>query len=105
MSDLKIKYKKNLKIQNFLYSIQSDVVKNVEFFKKDNSEKDLKTMSNPYLMQQMMKAKNQKPWENYRVNLVINNDRLQHAPVVLCKNPNYFDLFGKLEFESYSTRH
>ena len=100
MSDLKIKYKKNLKIQNFLYSIQSDVVKNVEFFKKDNSEKDLKMMSNPYLMQQMMKAKNQKPWERYRVNLVINNDRLQHAPVVLCKNPNYFDLFGKLEFES-----
>ena len=100
MSDLKIKYKKNLKIQNFLYSIQSDVVKNVEFFKKDNSEKDLKMMSNPYLMQQMMKAKNQKPWEKYRVNLVINNDRLQHAPVVLCKNPNYFDLFGKLEFES-----
>ena len=100
MSDLKIKYKKNLKIQNFLYSIQSDVVKNVEFFKKDNAEKDLKMMSNPYLMQQMMKAKNQKPWEKYRVNLVINNDRLQHAPVVLCKNPNYFDLFGKLEFES-----
>ena len=100
MSDLKIKYKKNLKIQNFLYSIQSDVVKNVEFFKKDNAEKDLKMMSNPYLMQQMMKAKNQKPWEKYRVNLVINNNRLQHAPVVLCKNPNYFDLFGKLEFES-----
>ena len=100
MRDLKIKYKKNLKIQNFLYSIQSDVVKNVEFFKKDNAEKDLKMMSNPYLMQQMMKAKNQKPWEKYRVNLVINNDRLQHAPVVLCKNPNYFDLFGKLEFES-----
>ena len=100
MSDLKIKYKKNLKIQNFLYSIQSDVVKNVEFFKKDNAEKDLKMMSNPYLMQQMIKAKNQKPWEKYRVNLVINNDRLQHAPVVLCKNPNYFDLFGKLEFES-----
>ena len=100
MSDLKIKYKKNLKIQNFLYSIQSDVVENVEFFKKDNAEKDLKMMSNPYLMQQMMKAKNQKPWEKYRVNLVINNDRLQHAPVVLCKNPNYFDLFGKLEFES-----
>lgn len=100
MSDLKIKYKKNLKIQNFLYSIQSDVVKNVEYFKKNNSEKDLKMMSNPYLMQQMMKAKNQKPWERYRVNLIINNDRLQHAPVILCKNPNYFDLFGKLEFES-----
>lgn len=100
MSDLKIKYKKNLKIQNFLYSIQSDVVKNVEFFKRDNLEKDMKSISNPILMQQMMAKRAQKPWENYRVNLVINNDRLQHAPVILCKNPNYFDLFGKLEFET-----
>lgn len=100
MSDLKIKYKKNLKIQNFLYSIQSDVVKNVEFFKRDTLEKDMKAVSNPILMQQMMARRAQKPWENYRVNLVINNDRLQHAPVILCKNPNYFDLFGKLEFET-----
>lgn len=100
MSDLKIKYKKNLKIQNFLYSIQSDVVKNVDLFKKTNPEKDMKMMSNPIMMQQMMQKRNQKPWENYRVNLVINNDRLQHAPVILCKNPNYFDLFGKLEFET-----
>ncbi len=100
MSDLKIKYKKNLKIQNFLYSIQSDVVKNVELFKKNSLEKDMKMMTNPLMMQQMMAKRAQKPWENYRVNLVINNDRLQHAPVILCKNPNYFDLFGKLEFET-----
>ena len=100
MSDLKIKYKKNLKIQNFLYSIQSDVVKNIDLFKKDSFEKDMKMMTNPILMQQMMLRKNQKPWEKYRVNLIINNDRLQHAPVILCKNPNYFDLFGKLEFET-----
>ena len=100
MSDLKIKYKKNLKIQNFLYSIQSDVVKNIDLFKKDSFEKDMKMMTNPILMQQMMLRKNQKPWDKYRVNLIINNDRLQHAPVILCKNPNYFDLFGKLEFET-----
>lgn len=100
MSDLKIKYKKNLKIQNFLYSIQSDVVKNVDYFKRDTLEKDMKSISNPIMMQQMMAKRAQKPWENYRVNLVINNDRLQHAPVILCKNPNYFDLFGKLEFET-----
>ena len=100
MSDLKIKYKKNLKIQNFLYSIQSDVVKNIEYFKKEDQNAQAKNMNNPYMMQAMMQKKNVKPWEDYRINLVINNDRLQHAPVILCKNPNYFDLFGKLEFET-----
>lgn len=104
MSDLKIKYKKNLKIQNFLYSIQSDVVKHVEFFKqyedslRNNKPKD---MVNPIMMQNIQNKS--KPWDNYRVNVIVNNDKLFHAPVVLCKSPNYFDLFGKLEFESGPT--
>lgn len=104
MSDLKIKYKKNLKIQNFLYSIQSDVVKNVEFFKqyedslKNNKPKD---MMGPMMMQNIQNRP--KPWDNYRVNVIVDNDKLFHAPVVLCKSPNYFDLFGKLEFESGPT--
>ena len=35
--------------------------------------------------------------------VIVDNDKLFHAPVVLCKSPNYFDLFGKLEFESGPT--
>lgn len=105
MSDLKIKYKKNLKIQNFLYSIQSDAVKNVDLFKQyeDNIKKPAPaTAPSQVMMQNLMQKKEMKPWENYRVNLLVDNDRLTHAPVVLCKNPNYFDLFGKLEFETTS---
>lgn len=106
MSDLKIKYKKNLKIQNFLYSIQSDAVKNVDLFKQyEDSLKKPATVTAPsqLMMQNLMQRKETKPWENYRVNLLVDNDRLTHAPVVLCKNPNYFDLFGKLEFETTSS--
>lgn len=106
MSDLKIKYKKNLKIQNFLYSIQSDAVKNVDLFKQyEDSLKKPATITAPsqLMMQNLMQRKETKPWENYRVNLLVDNDRLTHAPVVLCKNPNYFDLFGKLEFETTSS--
>lgn len=103
MSDLKIKYKKNLKIQNFLYSIQSDVVKNIDYFK--SYEDSIKSQKSPSSMQQMMMMpqllqRQQKPWDNYKVNLLVDNDKLFHAPVILCKNPNYFDLFGKLEFET-----
>ncbi|MDO4283130.1 MAG: AAA family ATPase [Clostridia bacterium] len=106
MSDLKIKYKKNLKIQNFLYAIQSDAVKNVDLFKQyEDSLKKPATVSAPsqLMLQNFMQKKDTKPWENYRVNLLVDNDRLTHAPVVLCKNPNYFDLFGKLEFETTSS--
>lgn len=103
MSDLKLKYKNNLKIQNFLYSIQSDVISNIDKFKQYEEIKNTQANS-PQAMQAMMMAnamkKDQKPWENYRVNVLIDNDRLYHSPVIVCKNPNYFDLFGKLEFET-----
>lgn len=105
MSDLKIKYKKNLKIQNFLYSIQSDVINNLDAFKQyEEIEKSKKAQSNmPPMMMAGIAKVNIKPWENYKVNLIIDNDKLAHAPVILCKNPNYFDLFGKLEFETTQT--
>ena len=102
MSDLKIKYKRNLKIQNFLYSIQSDVIKNIDYFKQyEDMQKNLNFQE--YLKSQQLQRVMNKPWENYRVNLIIDNDKTKHAPVVVCKNPNYFDLFGKLEFETSTT--
>lgn len=96
MSELKLKYKSILKIQNFLYSIQSDVVKNIECFKQTPKT------NTPPIPPQYIKPE-PKPWENYKVNLIIDNDKLNHAPVVVAKSPNYFDLFGKLEFEASPT--
>jgi lon-related putative ATP-dependent protease len=101
MSDLKIKYRKNLKIQNFFYNIQSDVIKNIDIFKEyDNNKSNTPGQAITPMMMASMQKRDLKPWENYRVNLLIDNDKLYNAPVISCKNPNYFDLFGKLEFET-----
>lgn len=103
MSELKIKYKSNLKIQNFFYSIQSDVIKNIDIFKQyEQSNTKTNVMPNPQMMM-MPRMPQPKPWENYRVNLLVDNDKTRHAPVVQCKNPNYYDLFGKLDFETSPT--
>lgn len=101
MSDLKIKYKNNLKIQNFLYSIQSDVIKNIDYIKQYEESQSKNNQQVPQqMMMQMSRMAINKPWDNYRVNLLVDNDKLMHAPVIQCKNPNYYDLFGKLEFET-----
>ena len=101
MSDLKIKYKNNLKIQNFLYSIQSDVIKNIDYIKQYEESQSKNNQHVPQqMMMQMSRMAINKPWDNYRVNLLVDNDKLMHAPVIQCKNPNYYDLFGKLEFET-----
>ena len=92
LNDLKIKYKGNLKIQNFLYGIQTDVIANIEQFKQPEATQGVHYPTN-------VKLPN-RPWDKYKVNLLINNENSNHAPVVICTNPTYFDLFGKLEYEN-----
>lgn len=91
INDIKLKHKRNLKVQNFLYNVQNDVIKNVDKFKPKKSDNAQMTMA--------MRAMPE-PWEKYRVNLLVNNENIKHAPVVISTNPNYFDLFGKLEYEN-----
>ena len=43
----------------------------------------------------------QKPWENYRVNLFIDNSAQEGAPVIMDSNYSYHNIFGKLEYENY----
>lgn len=100
IKDLKVKYAKNLKLQNFFYSIQSDIVKNVDFFKQYDQYMKAKGNDNKGPENAKPPIKMHLPIDNYKVNVIIDNDSLSCAPVVLCKNPNYFDLFGKLEFEN-----
>ena len=96
MEDLKVKYKKQLKIQNFLYSVQNDVIKNFELFlpKPENENEKMANMF-PNMQRQI-----KKPWENYRVNVIVDNNKTLHAPVIRCTNLTYADLFGKLEYEN-----
>ena len=91
INDLKVKYKGNIKIQNFLYSMQQDIINNIEVLKQSEG---IDINQNPNLRAQT------RPWDKYKVNLLVNNENLKHAPVVLCTNPNYYDLFGKLEYEN-----
>lgn len=93
INNLKIKHKDNLKIQNFLYNVQTDIVKNIEHFKPKASNPNMVPMPNQIRLEQ-------RPWEKYRVNLLVNNENLKQAPVVVCTNPSYYDLFGKLEYEN-----
>ena len=42
-----------------------------------------------------------KPWLNYRVNLFVDNSKLEGAPVIMDSNYSFQNLFGKLEYENY----
>lgn len=92
INPLKVKYKKNKKIINFLDNIKTDILKNMPLFINDD-EKNIKQI-------QGVKQEEIKPWLNYKVNLFVDNSNLSGAPVIMDSNYQYHNLFGKLEYEN-----
>ena len=93
---IKSKYKRNKKINKFLDDIKKDILKNISCFiveeKNDNKNQTPQVTAKPEI---------QKPWLNYRVNLFVDNSRLEGAPVIADTNYSYHNIFGKLEYENY----
>lgn len=91
---IKSAYKKDKKINRFLDDIKQDILKNVALFMEQKQPTN-QPMSPQQVLQQ------NKPWENYRVNLFVDNKNLQGAPVIMDSNYSYHNIFGKLEYENY----
>ena len=95
INSIKANYKRNKKIGTYLENVKKDILKNVGAFLAD----DQKVAQNaPMLV--MQRTENKEPWLNYRVNLFIDNSKLEGAPVIMDTNYSYINIFGGSEYES-----
>ena len=92
---VKSKYKRHKKINAFLTNIKQDILKNISAFTAEE------TPSEQPQSQPVPKPEASTPWNNYRVNLFIDNSKLEGSPVVMDSNYTYHNIFGKLEYENY----
>ena len=92
---IRSKFKRNKKIGIFLESIKKDILKNIDAFLVDPSAENA-TSQAPVPRQEPPK-----PWQNYRVNLFIDNSNHEGAPVIMDSDYSYHNIFGKLEYENY----
>jgi len=92
VNELRNKYKKFTKIQEFLKNVQKDILTNLNDFIEDEQK--------PTAPMSMPRQETQKPWHKYKVNLFVDNSTLEGAPVVIDSNPSFYNLFGKLEYEN-----
>ena len=93
---LKSKYKRNKKIGTYLDNIKKDILKNINAFLAPDSDSKSNNMPN----QPMQRPEQKEPWLNYRVNLFIDNSKLEGAPVIMDTNYSYYNIFGGLEYEN-----
>ncbi len=92
ISYIKSNFKRNKKITTFLDGVKKDILKNISKF----LEEDKKTADTP-----APKVPETKPWDNYRVNVFIDNSNCEGAPVIMDSNYSFNNLFGRLEYENY----
>ena len=97
INSIKANYKRNKKIGTYLDNVKKDILKNISCFLAP--DQDQKKANQPPHIQQMSRTERE-PWLNYRVNLFIDNSKLEGAPVIMDTNYSYYNIFGGLEYEN-----
>ena len=87
------KYKKVPKVSAYLISFQKDIVKNLDMFKDSDKKKEM-------MIPGIETGQGEQNFDRYGVNLFIDNSSNGGAPVVVETNPNYYNIFGRLEYKA-----
>ena len=85
IENLKEKYKSNEKIVNYIEKVREDILKNLELFYLDDEE-----LREYYSKDCFLK---------YVVNLFVDNQNNDKAPIIVESNPSPSNLFGKVEYD------
>lgn len=97
IDELKEKYEKHQAVLDFLTAARSYLLKNVTAFKQ------IKQMEQASSQQKMgmaaMMGGKQPSFDEYRVNLIVDNSKTAGAPLVLEKNPIGPNLIGRIEHQ------
>jgi lon-related putative ATP-dependent protease len=93
IDDLITKYREHEAVVEYLESVKKDVVKNIHDFKPEADEE-----ANPLLLFQRGAKESAK--DKYKVNLLVDNRETRGAPVITESNPTYYNLVGRVEYET-----
>lgn len=95
ISELKAKYQgcNCPGILDFFDAVQKDITENVGDFKEKSEAKDAEI---PWFM----KGRKKDSTFKYKVNLLVDGSKTDHAPVVIETYPTYYNMVGKVEHET-----
>lgn len=97
MQEIEDEFDDHPKVLEFMHEVRGDVLEQAERFKKMKSgEKQKRGL--PELLSGG--GKEGTDFENYRVNLIVDNCRTEGAPVIRERNPTEQNLVGRIEYEA-----
>lgn len=95
--DLQEKYRDLSEVASYLNEMKEDIVENANQFRQDEQQKQqlpafLGSIPAPWAQEPQFKK--------YEVNVVVDNSKLEGAPVISEMNPTYNNIFGRIEKET-----
>lgn len=95
IDELKRKYNECPNVIDYLDAVQTDILNNVGNFLQDEQEIN----TNP-LNEMFRRSKGGHFPTKYYINLLVDHSETKGAPVITADNPTYYNLIGKVEYES-----
>jgi len=93
-ADIREKYAAYPRFGEFLEDVRQDILANIREFKSKEERQSLERF--------LFRAERSHDFtQKYQVNVFIDNSSLKGAPVVVETNPTYYNLAGKIEYESH----
>ncbi len=91
--ELKERYSSHKNIVEYLQAVQRDIINNISDFREleNNSLEEMDLVE---------RIRDKNFTKKYHVNLLVDNKETKGAPVVFETNPKYYNLLGKIEYES-----
>jgi lon-related putative ATP-dependent protease len=93
IESLKANYANQKNVLHFLDEVRDNILENVQQHKRAKQTEETQQQI-PMLMGQRQQGPS---FEQYRVNVIVDNSKMQGAPVVLERNPTYHNLVGRTE--------
>ncbi|VBB08557.1 endopeptidase la (lon) serine protease (s16) signature [Lucifera butyrica] len=93
IDELREKYSEHKDVITYLEAVKQDVVKNIGDFKPQTEEEQNPLLIFKKNMQDSVKDK-------YNITLLVDNHDTEGAPVIIEVNPTYYNLVGRVEYET-----
>ena len=93
---LRQQYADDAQIRQYLDALQRDIIEHLDDFRAT----DERETSGPPALRALQEQFGEDAFSRYRVNVLVDNSETKGAPVIVEWNPTYYNLFGRLEYQS-----
>lgn len=97
IDDLEEEYSDHDEVVNYLENVKEDIIDNVHDFIQGSEAAGGGNGQQQQLMAMLQQQQGQPDFTKYEVNVLVDNSKTEGAPVIVETNPNYNNVFGRME--------